>query len=71
MGFLARIGQGFKKTGTFFRDCWLELKKVRWPNGKEMVSYTLIVLVTVLFMAVYFAIIDLGLSRLLRLIFGN
>ncbi|MDQ0340171.1 preprotein translocase subunit SecE [Caldalkalibacillus uzonensis] len=71
MGFLARIGRGFKKTGTFFRDCWLELKKVRWPNRKEMVNYTLVVIVTVAFVTVYFAIIDLGLSRLLQLFFGN
>ncbi|EGL84224.1 preprotein translocase, SecE subunit [Caldalkalibacillus thermarum TA2.A1] len=71
MGFLARIGNGFKKTGIFFRDCWLELKKVRWPNRKEMINYTTVVVVTVAFMTVYFAIIDLGLSSLLRLFFGN
>lgn len=71
MGFLAKVGQGLKKTGTFFRDAWLELKKVRWPNKKEMVSYTAVVLVTVAFVTVYFALIDLGLSQLLRLVFGH
>lgn len=71
MGFLAKVGQGLKKTGAFFRDAWLELKKVRWPNKKEMVSYTAVVLVTVAFVTVYFALIDLGLSQLLRLVFGN
>ncbi|CCQ93768.1 hypothetical protein CULT_150055 [[Clostridium] ultunense Esp] len=27
MGFLARLGASFKRTGVFFRDSWQELKK--------------------------------------------
>ena len=65
MGFLARIGSGFKKTGNFFRDGWLELKKVRWPNRKELVNYTLVVLGTVSLVAIFFAIVDLGISSII------
>ena len=43
---------------------------MRWPTPKELRSYTLIVLVTVLLMAIFFAVIDLGLSRLLDWILG-
>ncbi len=71
MGFLAKLGRGVKRTGGFFRDAWMELKKVRWPNKKEMVSYTAVVLVTVAFVTIYFAIIDFGLSQLIKLFFGN
>lgn len=68
VGFLSRVGNGFKKSANFFRDGWLELKKVRWPNRKELTSYTIVVLSTVTLVAIFFAIIDLGLSELLRVI---
>ena len=41
VGFLARIGAGFRRTGEFFGDVMSELKKVRWPNRKELTSYTI------------------------------
>lgn len=71
MGFLAKIGNGFRKTGSFFRDGFLELKKVRWPNRKELINYTLVVIGTVGLVAIFLAIVDLGISELLRVIFGN
>jgi preprotein translocase subunit SecE len=71
VGFLSRIGKGFKKTGLFFRDGWLELKKVRWPNRQELVGFTLVVLATVTFVTLYFAVIDFGLSETLQFIFRN
>jgi len=42
---------------------------VKWPNRKELTSYTIVVIVTVAFITIYFAILDLGISELLRLIF--
>ena len=53
---------------SFFGDSFSELKKVRWPNRKELTSYTLVVLVTVTFVTIYFAILDFGISNLVRLI---
>ncbi|WP_202081225.1 preprotein translocase subunit SecE [Caldalkalibacillus salinus] len=69
MGFLSKVGNGFKKSTSFFRDGWLELKKVRWPNRKELTSYTLVVLCTVTLVALFFAVIDYGLSEMLRIVF--
>jgi preprotein translocase subunit SecE len=69
VGFLGKLKQGFGATFSFFADSWSELKKVRWPNRKELTSYTIVVLVTVIFVTIYFAIIDLGISEVLRLIF--
>jgi preprotein translocase subunit SecE len=71
VGFLARLGAGIKKWPTFFRDVWTELKKVRWPSRKEMTSYTLVVLTTVTLIAVFFAVIDLGISQIIELILGR
>lgn len=74
MGFLARLGNGFKNgitgTGKFLRDGVNELKRVRWPDRKELTSYTIVVLSTVLFVTIYFTILDLGISNLVELIVG-
>nr|WP_204343433.1 preprotein translocase subunit SecE [Paenibacillus elgii] len=61
--------QGFGNTFSFFGDSWSELKKVKWPTRKELISYTLVVLFTVAFVTVYFYVLDLGISELLRLVF--
>lgn len=69
MAFLSSIKKGFNSTVSFFSGAWSELKKVRWPTRKELVSYTIVVLVTVTFVTLYFYLIDLGLSGLLELFF--
>ncbi|MFM1654444.1 preprotein translocase subunit SecE [Brevibacillus sp. B_LB10_24] len=71
MGFLARIGASFRRTGTFFGDVVSELKKVRWPNRKELATYTIVVLVTVALLAIFFFLIDLGLSAIIDLIMAK
>ncbi|MBM7694342.1 preprotein translocase subunit SecE [Peribacillus deserti] len=52
----------------FFRGVVREMKKVSWPKRKELTSYTITVLTTIVFMAVFFAVVDLGISKLIRLI---
>ncbi|SEN60142.1 preprotein translocase subunit SecE [Lihuaxuella thermophila] len=72
MAILSNIGRGIRKsvsgTAGFFRGSVQELKKVRWPSRQEMVSYTLVVIVTVVILAVFFFLIDTGLISLLNLI---
>lgn len=67
MTFLGKMKQGFGSTFSFFADCWSELKKVKWPSRKELVSYTIVVLVTVVFVTIYFSVLDLIISYLVRL----
>jgi preprotein translocase subunit SecE len=52
----------------FFREIASEMRKVSWPKRAELVRYTVTVLSTVIFFAVFFAVIDLGISKLIRLI---
>ncbi|MCM3635704.1 MULTISPECIES: preprotein translocase subunit SecE [Paenibacillus] len=68
MTFLAKVKQSFSTTFSFFADSWAELKKVRWPSRKELTSYTLVVLVTVIAVTIYFWILDIGISALVDLI---
>ncbi|MCM3741062.1 preprotein translocase subunit SecE [Oceanobacillus luteolus] len=51
----------------FLKDVSREMKKVSWPTGKELRSYTVIVLSTVILMAIFFFIVDLGISSFLEL----
>ncbi|MFC4183915.1 preprotein translocase subunit SecE [Saccharococcus thermophilus] len=53
----------------FFKEVVREMKKVSWPNRKELVNYTAIVLTTVAFFTVFFAVVDLGISELIRFVF--
>jgi preprotein translocase subunit SecE len=53
----------------FFKEVAREMKKVSWPSRKELVNYTAVVLATVAFFTVFFAIVDLGISKLIRLVF--
>ncbi|MFF2879300.1 preprotein translocase subunit SecE [Gottfriedia sp. NPDC057991] len=56
------------RIGKFFREVKSEMKKVSWPKRKELVNSTVTVLATVIFFVVFFAVIDTGLSKLIRLI---
>ncbi|MBM7588321.1 preprotein translocase subunit SecE [Bacillus pakistanensis] len=52
----------------FFRNVSSEMKKVSWPKRKELTRYTITVLVTVVFAALFFTVVDLGISELINLI---
>ncbi|MDQ0177379.1 preprotein translocase subunit SecE [Bacillus chungangensis] len=54
----------------FFRNVRKEMRKVTWPKRKELTSYTITVITTVVILAVFFAIVDTGISELIRLILG-
>lgn len=69
MAFLAKVKRGFGLTFSYFGESWAELKKVKWPSRKELTSYTIVVLATVAFVTIYFFLLDLGISELLRLVF--
>jgi preprotein translocase subunit SecE len=48
--------------GKFFREIRSELRKVVWPNRKELVNYTLIVLIFSFVIALFIGVLDLGFS---------
>ncbi len=51
------------KISRFLKDVISEMRKVSWPKRKELTRYTIVVISTVLFMAVYFGVVDLGISK--------
>ena len=52
----------------FFREVKAELKKVTWPNKQELISYSGVVFVSVVAVAILIWIIDTGLNKALEMI---
>ncbi len=55
----------FENAKSFFRGVINELKKVHWPNRRETVIYTSVVLVSVTFVAVLIWIFDVILGSVM------
>jgi preprotein translocase subunit SecE len=55
---------------TYIRQVVAEMKKVIWPDRKQMVNYTIVVLVFLTFMTVLIGLVDLGLAKLMLQVFG-
>ena len=55
-----------------FRNMYYELKKVTWPSKHKLITYSVIVLLFMLFMGVVIGLLDMGASAAVRsLIPGN
>ena len=58
-----------RKLISFLKDVRRELKKVQWPNKRELTTYTSVVVVTVIIVAAIIWVVDLGYQQVLKLIF--
>ncbi len=66
--FIAFIKALPNKIATPFKNMWHELKKVTWPTKKDLINYTCIVLLFMVFMGVVIGLLDMGASRLVTAI---
>lgn len=55
---------------SFFKDVKSEMKKVRFPNKKEMITYSVATISLVIFFALYFGLLDLIIAGIKTLING-
>lgn len=55
----------------YIKQVVAELRKVIWPNRKQMVTYTAVVLAFLVFMVALVAGADYGFARLVLLVFGE
>ncbi|MFY9175619.1 MAG: preprotein translocase subunit SecE [Peptococcia bacterium] len=62
-GLLARI----RKT---FRGMHNEMKKVHWPNRREMTTLTVVVIFSVAIVALIIWLVDLGIGAIVNKVFG-
>lgn len=56
------------KLSTYFRGVKAELKKVIWPNKKELTNYTGVVILISVLVAIVVYVLDLGIHGILSLI---
>jgi preprotein translocase subunit SecE len=54
----------------YYRQVVAELRKVIWPTRKELITYTVVVLVFVSIIMLYVGLLDLGLAKLAFAIFA-
>jgi len=54
----------------FLREVKTELKKVNWPNKKQTISSTGVVLALVAIVSVFLGLVDMLLARVVRIVIG-
>jgi len=52
----------------YFRDVYLEGKRITWPSRKDALKGTYIVLITVFVASVFLGIVDVGLAKVIQAI---
>lgn len=57
-----------EKLTTYIRGVKAELKKVIWPNKKELINYTSVVILISAIVAIIVYVLDLGIHGILSLI---
>jgi preprotein translocase subunit SecE len=64
---LPPVVQYWQNTKQFIAEAVQELKKVTWPNRKETLGATGVVIFLVIVLSIYLGLVDFGLSRLVRI----
>ena len=57
-----------KRIAKPFKNMYYELKKVTWPSKEKLITYSVIVLVFMLFMGIVIGLLDLGASTLVKML---
>ncbi|OGN06146.1 MAG: preprotein translocase subunit SecE [Candidatus Yanofskybacteria bacterium RIFCSPHIGHO2_01_FULL_48_25b] len=51
--------------GQFFKEVRIEMAKVVWPTTRQLVVYTLVVILMSLLLAAFLGLVDLGFQKIL------
>ena len=64
-------GHWWERLRRFLSEARNELSRVTWPSRKEVYATTFVVIVTSIFFGIYLWGIDMGINRLVGLIFDK
>lgn len=67
---IQKIQDGFRQLVEFIKEAWQELQRVHWPTRKETYAATLVVIIVVILFAIYLALVDLGLAKVIQWVIG-
>jgi len=59
-----------ERVKNFFSEVKIETKKVNYPTREELIGSTWVVIITVILISIFLGMIDLGLSRIIKIIIG-
>ncbi|MEJ5329566.1 MAG: preprotein translocase subunit SecE [Desulfobaccales bacterium] len=63
---LPAVGEWYQNARQFLREALQELRKVTWPERRETLGTTAIVLFLVVVISTFLGLVDFGLARLVR-----
>lgn len=55
-----------QKLNIFFKEVWVEMKRVNWLSQKEIIKYTLVVLAVTIVVAAFLGTLDYIFSGIIR-----
>jgi preprotein translocase subunit SecE len=64
-------GGRFERMRLFLSEVRNELKRVTWPTQREVYATTIVVILVSMFFGVYLWLLDIGMDRIVRWIFGR
>jgi preprotein translocase subunit SecE len=67
---MQRVQDGARGAKGFVQEAWIELMKVHWPTRKETYAATVVVIAVVVLIAIYLALVDFGLTKLIEALIG-
>ncbi len=67
---MEKLKAAWAVTVQFLREAKVELKKVTWPTPKEALGSTSVVIVVVVIVSVFLGFVDLGLTKLVKMVLG-
>ena len=63
------VRETFDKVKEYFKEVYLETKRVTFPSRKETMKGTYVVVITVVVAAVFLGLVDVGLAKIVQSLF--
>ncbi|HNT56356.1 MAG TPA: preprotein translocase subunit SecE [Syntrophales bacterium] len=67
---MEKIKEYYSKSLQFLKESRAELRKVTWPTPKDAMATTSVVIVLVFVISIFLGMVDLGLTKIIRLVLG-
>ena len=67
---MVKVSEMTARLKRFLDEAKAELKKVTWPTRKQAIASTAVVIVVVIILSVFLSLVDLGLTKMIKLILG-
>ncbi len=55
---------------SYFKEVYLETKRVTFPSRKDTIKGTYVILITVVIAALFLGIVDITLAKIIRVLYG-